>query len=129
LCRFNHHRREQDGLVMARPMRNEWRIETRAAVSSPMSFFKKLFGGGSAAAPDAAPAASEEHNGFTISATPYQENGQWQMCGVIEKEIAGERKSHRFVRADRFAGKDEAVQFTMVKARQIVDQMGDRVFG
>jgi hypothetical protein len=33
------------------------------------------------------------------------------------------------VRADRFAGQDEAVQFTLSKARQIVDQMGDRVFG
>ncbi len=50
------------------------------------------------------------------------------MCGVIEKEIGGELKSHRFVRADRFGGKDEAVQFTLVKARQIIDQTGDRLF-
>jgi hypothetical protein len=51
------------------------------------------------------------------------------MCGVIEKEIAGEMKSHRFVRADRFATREEADQLTLVKARQIVDQMGDKVFG
>jgi hypothetical protein len=93
-----------------------------------MSFLRKLFGGGDAK-PNAKPAASEAHGGFTIHATPYQEGGQWQMCGVIEKEIGGEMKSHRFVRADRFAGQDEAVQFTLSKARQIVDQMGDRVFG
>jgi hypothetical protein len=94
-----------------------------------MSFLKKLFGGGSAPKADTAPAATETHNGFTLHATPYQEQGQWQMCGVIEKEFAGELKSHRFVRADRFASKDDAAQFTLSKARQIVDQMGDKVFG
>ncbi len=94
-----------------------------------MSFLKRLFGGGSAAPAPDAPAASEEHAGFTIRATPYQEGGQWQMCGVIEKEIGGQLKSHRFVRADRFGGREEAAQFTLVKARQIIDQMGDKVFG
>ncbi len=93
-----------------------------------MSFLKKLFGGGSSAPAPEAPAASEEHAGFKLIATPYQEAGQWQMCGVIEKEIDGELKSHRFVRADRFGGREEAAQFTLVKARQIVDQMGDRLF-
>jgi len=94
-----------------------------------MSFLRKLFGAGPAAPAQEAPAPAEEHGGFTIRATPYQEGGQWQMCGVIEKEIGGEAKSHRFVRADRFAGREEAERFTLVKARQIVDQMGDRVFG
>ena len=94
-----------------------------------MSFLKKLFGGGAPAKPDNAPAATEAYEGFTIHATPYQENGQWQMCGVIEKEIGGEMKAHRFVRADRFSSRDEAVPFTMIKARQIIDQMGDKLFG
>jgi hypothetical protein len=94
-----------------------------------MSFLKKLFGGGSSPKPDTTPVATETHNGFTLHATPYQEQGQWQMCGVIEKEIAGELKSHRFVRADRFASKEDAAQFTMSKARQIVDQTGDKLFG
>lgn len=93
-----------------------------------MSFFRKLFGGGASDNAVAAPAASEEHNGFTIKATPYQDGGQWQMCGVIEKEIGGELKSHRFIRADRFPDQGQAAEFTLVKARQIVDQMGERVF-
>jgi hypothetical protein len=92
-----------------------------------MSFLKRLFGGGGSPAPEAAPKA-ESYSGYAISATPYQENGQWQMCGVIEKEFDGVRKSHRFVRADRFAGREEAEQFTLAKARQIVDQNGDRIF-
>jgi hypothetical protein len=94
-----------------------------------MSFFKKLFGLGSTREVESQLAASSEHNGFMIRATPYQDSGQWQMCGVIEKEIEGEMKAHRFVRADRFGSKDEAAEFTLAKARLIVDQMGDKVFG
>ena len=96
-----------------------------------MSFFKKLFGlgGNSTSDQEATPAATAEHNSFTISATPYSEGGQWQMCGVISKEIAGEIKSHRFIRADKFGSKDEAAEWTLVKARQIVDQMGEKLFG
>jgi hypothetical protein len=94
-----------------------------------MSFLRKLFGGGAPAKPDNTPAATETYQGFTIHAMPYQENGQWQMCGVIEKEIGGELKSHRFVRADRFSSREEAAPFTMIKARQIIDQMGEKIFG
>lgn len=94
-----------------------------------MSFLKSLFGGRKPA--DAAPAGplkTIEHNGFTIHATPYQEGGQWQLCGVVEKTIEGELKSHRFVRADRFPGQAEAVDFTLVKGQQLVDQAGEAVF-
>ncbi|MGL4438612.1 MAG: HlyU family transcriptional regulator [Bosea sp. (in: a-proteobacteria)] len=92
-----------------------------------MSFFKKLFGGGAPKAEEPAPAT--EHSGFTIHATPYEEQGQWQMCGVIEKEIGGEMKSHRFIRADRFPARETAIEMTYMKARQIIDQSGERIFG
>ncbi len=92
-----------------------------------MSFFKKLFGGGAPKADE--PAPTSEHEGFTIHATPYQAEGQWQMCGVIEKHVDGEMKSHRFIRADRFGSKDDAVEMTFMKARQIIDQSGIRMFG
>ena len=93
-----------------------------------MSFLKSLFG-----RKDATPSApvavkTLDHNGFTIRATPYQEGGQYQLCGVIEKEIDGELRSHRFVRADRFPGAEEAADFTLVKAQQIIDQQGDSLF-
>jgi hypothetical protein len=91
-----------------------------------MQFLKKLFGGAPTAA--AADAPAMEHKGFRIRATPYQDKGQWQMCGVIEKDIDGVSKSHRFVRADRFAAEAEAAEFTLAKARQIIDQLGDAVF-
>ena len=95
-----------------------------------MSFLKALFGGGRKPAEEkpAGPLKSVEHNGFTIHATPYQEGGQWQLCGVVEKLVDGETKSHRYVRADRFPGKDEAVDFTLLKGQQLVDQAGETIF-
>jgi hypothetical protein len=97
-----------------------------------MSFLKRLFGGGGGAGGDAessaAPAATQEHKGFSIAATPYKTDGQFQTCGVISKEIDGARKEHRFVRADRFASQQEAADMALRKARQIIDEQGDRIF-
>lgn len=98
------------------------------------SFLKSLLGlfGGGGGSDDGAtapgPEKSTEHNGFTIRATPYKEGGQWQLCGVLTKEVGGETKEHRFVRAEKFASLDDAVEMTFMKGRQIVDQNGERVF-
>lgn len=94
-----------------------------------MSFFKKLFGVGKTTAANDAPAASEDYAGFTLVAAPYKVEGGYQLCGIISKEIDGARKEHRFVRADRFPAQDEAAQFTLKKARQLVDEQGDNLFG
>ena len=96
-----------------------------------MSFLKRLFGGGGDAGEpkSAAPAKQIEHKGFLITATPYKAEGQYQTCGVVSKEIDGVVKEHKFIRADRHASYDDAVEFSLGKARQIVDQQGDRMFG
>ena len=92
-----------------------------------MSFFKKLFGGGGAAtAPKSVKSA--EHKGFTIEAQPYKEGGQFQLAGVISKEIDGVRKEHKYVRADRFTSIDEAAEIALVKGRQIIDEQGENIF-
>jgi hypothetical protein len=93
-----------------------------------MSFLKSLFGGAAAARP-AAPAAREDYNGYVIEAAPYPEGGQYQLAGVIRKDIDGVAREHRFVRADRFASLEDASQFALLKGRQIIDQNGDRLFG
>ena len=94
-----------------------------------MSFLKSLFGRKDAKpATPAGPLKSVEYKGFTIHATPFPEGGQQQLSGVIEKEIEGEVKSHRFIRADRFPGADEAADFAIVKARQLIDEQGERLF-
>ncbi len=98
-----------------------------------MSFLKRLFGGGSAgeaaASGPAAPAKQVEHKGFLISATPYKAEGQYQTCGVVSKEIGGVMKEHKFIRADRFAGLDDAVDISIKKGIQLVDEQGERIFG
>lgn len=96
-----------------------------------MSFLKRLFGFGSSEAADSkaqAEPVSSEHKGFVILATPFAEAGQFQTCGLIRKEIAGEMKEHKFIRADRFATMDDAVNITLIKARQIIDEQGDNLF-
>jgi hypothetical protein len=92
-----------------------------------MSFWKSLFGGGS---PDgeAKPSEPLEYNGFTIRAAPYKAEGQYQTAGVISKDVGGALKEHKFIRADRHASYDDAVEFSLSKARQIVDQQGERMF-
>ena len=69
-----------------------------------------------------------EYKGYVIRAAPYKNNGQYQTAGSIAREIGGVRKEHRFVRADAYASYDDAVNFTLSKARQIVDLQGDRIF-
>jgi hypothetical protein len=97
-----------------------------------MSFFKKLFGGsGASEASSAAPAKPTrevEHSGFLIRATPFKEGHEFQTCGVISKEIDGETKEHRFIRADRFSDIDTASEVAIAKGKQMIDQMGDRIF-
>ncbi|TPI64415.1 hypothetical protein FJ417_01925 [Mesorhizobium sp. B3-1-7] len=97
-----------------------------------MSFLKKLFGGSGSEATEtgtAKPAKQVEHKGFLISATPYKAEGQYQTCGVVSKEVDGVMKEHRFIRADRFAGLDDAVDISIKKGIQLVDEQGERMFG
>ena len=93
-----------------------------------MSFWKRLFGGGSPGDAPAPAGASVEHKGFTIRATPFKQDGQYQCCGVVSKEVDGAAREHKFIRADRFASMDDAVDISLRKGRQLVDEQGDRIF-
>ena len=98
-----------------------------------MSFLKKLFGGGekagaSGGAGDRKTVAELDYKGCHIAAQPYLEGGQYQVAGTITKSFDGVEKSHRFVRADRFPDAAGAADMTLMKARQIIDQNGDRIF-
>jgi hypothetical protein len=91
-----------------------------------MSFWSALFGRGGAAA--AKPSDPVDYKGFVIQAAPYKNNGHYQCAGVIAREADGVRKEHRFIRADAYANYEDAVSFTLNKARQIVDLQGERIF-
>ena len=97
-----------------------------------MSWFSRLLGArdASPSAAAAAPSAEVEHNGFTVRAEPYKgEGGQYQTAGTVLKEIGGEMREHRFVRADRFGSLADATAVSLQKGRQLVDEQGDRLFG
>jgi hypothetical protein len=69
-----------------------------------------------------------EYNGYRIRPAPYRRMGQYQTCGVIEKEVAGELKQHRFIRAEMHPSREAAVAFSIAKARQLIDEQGERLF-
>jgi hypothetical protein len=92
-----------------------------------MSFWSALFGGRGGAATEKL-SDPVEYKGYVIRAAPFKSHGQYQTAGIIARDIGGVRKEHRFIRADAYASYDDAVNFTLNKARQIVDLQGDRIF-
>lgn len=93
-----------------------------------MSFFKRLFGGSDAGEASAKTEAEEQYDGFHIAATPAKEGGQYRLQGIISKTVDGQEKSHRLIRADLFSSKDECVAFTIRKAKQVIDEQGEKLF-
>lgn len=87
------------------------------------SLWERLFGGDTAAAGPAL-----DYNGYRIRPAPYRREGQYQTCGIIEKEVAGAPKEHRFIRAELHPTREAAVEFSIAKAKQIIDEQGDRIF-
>ena len=82
-------------------------------------------GGGGKAAPLGEPIA---YKGFEIYASPSREGSGWRTGGVIKKEIGEEVKEHQFIRADTHTSQDDAVSFSVTKAKQIIDEQGESIF-
>jgi len=97
-----------------------------------MSFLKKLFGGGSSATSEPAGdkvLGEEDYKGFLIKVIEMRAGSELQLAGTIEKDVGGELKSYKFVRADRMTSKDDLVVLALSKGRQIIDEQGERIFG
>ncbi len=79
---------------------------------------------------EAAPRVEETavHGEYRIQAAPRKDGAQWITAGVITKTIDGVEREHRFVRGDFYPSKDNAIEFSIAKARQIIDLEGDRLF-
>ena len=88
------------------------------------AIWSRLFAGGGVAAV----ADPVDYEGYVIRAAPYPGKGGYQTCGIIEKEVAGERKEHRFVRAETHPSRETAIAFSIAKAKQIIDEQGERIF-
>lgn len=92
-----------------------------------MPFWSRLFGAKQPAEP--APGGAEEHKGFRITPKPIREGGSFRVAARIEKEVAGVSRVHELVRADTVASPDEARALSVAKARQVIDEQGERLFG
>jgi hypothetical protein len=84
--------------------------------------------GSGANAPDDAAVPATEYKGCRIRPTPYPASGGYQTSGVIEKDAPDGVKEHRFIRADTHPSRDDAIAFTIQKAKQIIDLQGDGIF-
>lgn len=87
-----------------------------------MSLLSKLFGGGSGPTDP-----SETYEGFTIHPTPMPEGGKFRLAARIEKTVGEAVKSHQLIRADLFDSRDEAVGAAVLKAKQVIDEQGERI--
>ena len=94
-----------------------------------MSFLRRLFGGGPDATATATTAEAVEYKGFAIEAAPMPEGGQYRLAANVSKEIDGERRTHRLIRADVFPTQEQASEFAVRKAKQMIDEQGERLFG
>ena len=78
-------------------------------------------------------AASKQHEavdykGYRIEPAPRKVQGGWTTEGVISKTEGEETRSEHFIRADMLMSEDDAVDYSVTKARKIIDELGDRLF-
>ena len=85
-----------------------------------MSFLSKLFGGGAAPEPE-----TTEYEGFAITPQPIKEGSHYRISAKIEKE----GKTHTLIRADTLDSLEAANDASVNKAKTLIDQMGDSLFG
>ena len=92
-------------------------------------FFKTLFGGDGGGG-GAEPVAGDpvEYQGYIIRPAPRQDGGRWLTAGIVSKTFDDGDKEHRFTRAETHGGHEEASSFSIIKGKQIVDDLGDRMF-
>ena len=90
-----------------------------------LDFLKKLF---SSSGPQVSEAPAQEYNGYTITPTPQKAENGWRVMGTIAKDIDGELKTHTFIRADTNGDLQATVDLTVIKAKRIIDEQGERIF-
>ena len=77
------------------------------------------------------PEVEEEvsHEGFKIKPAPQKQNGSYHTAGYIRKaDENGNVREHFFIRADTHAEHKIACEHAIFKAKQIIDQSGERIF-
>ena len=89
---------------------------------------RRLLGGGASGAGREDGGEAVEYEGYTIRPAARREGTQWLTVGVISKAFGGQVKEHRFIRADTYPSKQDADACAVTKAKQIIDEQGDKLF-
>ena len=77
---------------------------------------------------EAAKHEAVEYNGFSIVPTPRKVPGGWTTEGVISRTDGEETRSEHFIRADMLMSEEEAANYSVTKAKKIIDEQGERLF-
>lgn len=96
---------------------------------------KSLFGSkpdsdssGQAGKPEGRSEDNVEYKNCLIMPTPIKEGSQYRTAGTIASQSEEPVKETHFIRADNHSTRDQAVEHSVSKARQIIDERGARLF-
>lgn len=93
------------------------------------SFLSKLFGGGSNKSAGRSKRSDPvSYSDLTIEAAPEEAGDQWRLAGFITQQTDAGPLERKFLRADTFPSRDEAIEYSIRKAKQIIDEQGARLF-
>ena len=87
------------------------------------NFFKSIFGGAASGFTEES-SIPVEYKAFLIEAAPIDEGGKYRTAGYISGELDGEIRRVRFIRADENSDRQSAIDHSLSKARQIIDEQG-----
>lgn len=69
-----------------------------------------------------------DYKGFRIVPAPRKVPGGWTTEGDISKSEGETTRSEHFIRADMLMSEEEAVNYSVTKAKKIIDELGERLF-
>lgn len=76
---------------------------------------------------DTASSEPLDYKEFSIEAAPIDEGGKYRTAGYISGDLDGETKRVRFIRADENSNRQDAIEHSLAKARQIIDEQGAKL--
>jgi hypothetical protein len=91
-------------------------------------FLKSIFGGGQGASRKPEKLSEPQvYKEFSIEAAPIDEGGKYRTAGYISGELEGEIRRVQFIRADENGDRQAAIDHSIAKARQIIDEQGAKL--
>ncbi|MDE0309612.1 MAG: HlyU family transcriptional regulator [Acidiferrobacterales bacterium] len=71
----------------------------------------------------------EDYEGYQIKPAPLKQQGSYNSAGYIYKaDESGTLQEHYFIRADTHTDFETACEHSVFKAKQIINESGDRIF-